>query len=262
MSIHGDYLTLPHGQLHYRSNTAREATPLILLHQTPSDSRMYLELMAELDADYWMIAPDNPGFGSSASLPDGFDLAGCAGVLLDFLRKLDIERCYLLGHHTGASIAVQIATEAPDLVEKLVLGGPTLLSEELKLALPGKSRPFPPAADGAHLQSMWQRINGKEGDLPPALVLRETLAALAAGDNYPQAYAAVIEQDFSAQLAALECATLVFAGTGDILYPQLEASFELLARGTLAEIDGAGGYVCDLQPQRVAALVRDFLADE
>jgi haloalkane dehalogenase len=259
MTVHAAYCDLETGQLHYRSNRQRPGTPLLLLHQSPSDARMYLRLMAELDAQFWMIAPDNPGFGNSSSLRGGFSLPLCAEAIIELLGQLQIERCHLFGHHTGASIAVQIAAQAPALVEKLVLSGPTLLNPELKAALPAKAQRVTPQVDGSHMLQMWQRTAAKETDAPLALLLRETMAALAAGDNYPQAYAAVIAQDFAAQLAALCCPTLVFAGTEDVLFPQLRPSFELLQQGHMAEISGAGGYVCDRQPGRVAELLTGFL---
>jgi len=43
-----DYIDTGRGQLHYRGN-AGGARPMVLLDQRPSDSRMYEELMAELD---------------------------------------------------------------------------------------------------------------------------------------------------------------------------------------------------------------------
>ena len=259
MTVRAAYCDLEYGQLHVRSNRKRTGTPLLLLHQSPSDSRMYLRLMAELDTRFWMIAPDNPGFGNSDSLPGGFSLPACADGIIAALQQLQIEKCHVFGHHTGASIAVQIAAQAPTLMEKLVLSGPTLLSPELKAALPGKARCVTPRADGSHLLEMWQRISARETDAPLELILRETSAALAAGENYPQAYAAVIAQDFAGQLAELSCPTLVFAGTEDVLYPQLRPSFELLQLGSMAEIVGAGGYVCDRQPVRVAELLSEFL---
>jgi pimeloyl-ACP methyl ester carboxylesterase len=261
MTMRAAYCDLEHGQLHYRCNEQRPGTPLLLLHQTPSDSRMYDKLMTELDARFWMIAPDNPGFGNSCSLPGGFSLEGCADAVISLLDQLRIDSCHVFGHHTGASIAVQIASQEPNRIEKLVLGGPTLLSEEMKQALPDKARPFPPRPDGSHLLGMWQRMGGKESDAPLELLLRETMAALAAGENYPRAYAAVIEQDFAGQLAALRCPTLVFAGTEDILHGCLQPSFELLARGTVAEFPRVGGYVCDRQPEQVAALLQEFLGE-
>ena len=269
MPVQRHYCDLDFGQLHYRSNSRSESSannsqagiPLLLLHQSPSDSSMYEALMAQLDDSYWMLAPDNPGFGASDSLPGGFSLAGCVQALLQWLASLEIEQCYVFGHHTGASIATELASAQPQMVKKIALCGPTLLTPQMQASLPKKAAAFPVAADGSHLLGMWQRMQGKEKAAPDDLLLREVSAAFAAGANYQQAYLAVTKQDFAGQLAQLDCPALVFAGTDDILYPQLQASFALLAQGTMAEVVGAGSYICDKQPQQVALLLQEFFGE-
>ena len=42
------YCDLAGGQLHYRHNNAQQSSPLLLLHQSPSDSAMYERLMDAL----------------------------------------------------------------------------------------------------------------------------------------------------------------------------------------------------------------------
>lgn len=249
---------LAQGQLHYRSNFNTTAPALLLLHQSPSDSAMYEALMAELDDEFWLIAPDNPGFGQSDSLAGGFSLSGCAAAVESLLKELQIATCFVFGHHTGASIAVQFVTDADLQVPRLALCGPTLLSPAMQTSLPEKAQPFPVDESGSHLTGMWQRMRGKDSDASFGLSQREVMSAFAAGENYLQAYVAVTEQDYAAQLQALECPVLVFAGTEDILYPQLIASYNLLKQGTLKEIKGAGGYVCDRFPCEVAVLLREF----
>ena len=49
---------------------------------------MYLALMRRLDCEYWLIAPDNPGFGLSDPLPGGFTVPGCAAAIDEFIERL------------------------------------------------------------------------------------------------------------------------------------------------------------------------------
>ena len=260
------YTSVSHGQMHYLSNGPGpgrskqhcDLPPLVLLHQSPSDARMYRLLMDELAQHYRLIAPDNPGFGASDALPGGFTLAGCARAIVELLQKLDIGSCYLFGHHTGASIAVQICASHPAMVRRLALSGPTLLSEQMRADLPARATPLPLTGDGAHLRAMWERLAAREADAPPGLLLREVMAAFNAGENYSQAYAAVAAQDFAAQLRQVAVPTLVFAGTRDVLYGQLEASYRCLQQGQVSVIEGAGGLLCDRHPQQVAALLLEF----
>jgi hypothetical protein len=64
------YLSLPIGQIHYRTNECLDGIPLILLHRTPSSSKMYEPMMKEMFYDRPIYAFDTPGFGSSFD-PDG-----------------------------------------------------------------------------------------------------------------------------------------------------------------------------------------------
>jgi haloalkane dehalogenase len=255
------YVDLDQGQLHYRCSDNRDLPALLLLHQSPSDSAMYESLAQELRNEYWLIAPDHPGFGNSDALPNGFSLEGSAAAVIGLLDQLNISRCLLFGHHSGASIAVEMAATYAARFDSVALCGPTLLSPELQAALPGLAAPFPLAADGSHLQSMWQRLSAKEGDSPPELLLREALSAFAAGDSYPQAYTAVAQQDFASRLRSLEMPVLVFAGSEDILFGQLGASYACLKHGTRRVIQGAGSYVCDRHPAQVATLLREFFRE-
>ena len=111
------------------------------------------------------------------------------------------------------------------------------------------------------LQAKAKESDSTVGTWARELLLREALSAFAAGDSYPEAYAAVAQQDFAAQLRSLELPVLVFAGTEDILFGQLEASYACLKHGTVREIQAAGSYVCDRHPARVAALLREFFRE-
>ncbi len=64
--------------------------------------------------------------------------------------------------------------------------------------------------------------------------------------------------DIESALAALTCPVLVFAGTRDVLYPQLDTALSLLANGSKREIPDAGTFVCETHCGEVAALLREF----
>lgn len=114
-----------------------------------------------MSEQYYVLAPDAPGFGASDKI-SSLSIQSCSQVLKDFLTQLGIERCFLFGHHTGASIAVQFAFDNPEMVTALSHSGPTLLSDELKAILPSKAEFFELTTQGGHLQRMWQRIRGKD----------------------------------------------------------------------------------------------------
>ncbi len=262
MSIGRAYANCSFGQVHYRFSGAPGTPVLVLLHQTPSTSAMYEPLMRRLAGDFRLLAPDTPGMGLSDPVAPQFSIAGAAQGIAEFLDELGVDHGFVFGHHTGASVAVQLASEHTGIVEALALSGPTLLDEELRARLPLAAAPIPAAEDGDHVLEMWQRMRSKDIDAPLDVALRETLNGLQLGETYLAAYEAVMEQDFAGQMAALECPVLVFAGDGDPLYSQLEAASALLRHGRCETVSGARTFICETHPDQVAGLLRDFFAKE
>ncbi|MEH6586090.1 MAG: alpha/beta hydrolase [Halioglobus sp.] len=255
------YTQLPGGQVHYRYAGDRHLPVLVLLHQTPSHSSMYLPLMQELADQFYIIAPDTPGFGGSDPLSGECSIASFSERLLEFLQALGVEVCTLFGHHTGASIAVQMAFDDPGRFNALALCGPTLLTDAQRETLPAKAAGFPAEADGSHLLKMWQRVRAKDEQAVLSLVQREVLSALVCGELYQASYRAVCAQDFATQLAALGCPVLAFAGDQDLLITAVEPSLALLSNGHTASLPtGAGTYACEQQAAEMAVILSDFVS--
>lgn len=253
------YVPAGRAQIHFRRAGASTAPLLVLLHQTPSTSAMYEPLMHALADRFDLIALDTPGFGNSDAIDGAFSVAAAGSALAAAVRWIRPGAAYWFGHHTGAALALQVASTHPEQVSRLALSGPCLLDTNLRQRLPQLAAPVPVNADGSHLKVLWERMAAKDPDASAEIRQRETLAGAAAGRTYPEAYSAVVEVDTEAQLRALRCPALVFAGTLDPLYPQLDAAYRLLAQGRKAEIAGARTFVCERQTAEVARLLTDFL---
>ena len=64
-----------------------------------------------------------PGFAGSGGIEAPDSVAGFAQALLGLLDELVIERTALLGHSMGSMVALQLALDHPNRVERLVLYG-------------------------------------------------------------------------------------------------------------------------------------------
>lgn len=257
-TIRKGYVDTPAGQVHYRALPRVAGPPLVLLHQTASSGAMFEQLMVLLADDFPTLAPDTPGFGASDPLPLPLTVADLAETLYAALVALGVAECFLFGHHTGAAIAVQMAHDHPGFVRRLALSGPPLLGPEQVAALLATLQPFAVAEDGSHLTQTWARIRRRDPELPLPIVQREVLLTQWARDAAPAAYHAVFAQPFAQQLAALDIPVLVMAGERDTLRAGLEPSLARLRRGEALVIPDAGPYVCDRQPEAVAAALRRF----
>ncbi|MFV8784226.1 alpha/beta fold hydrolase [Microbulbifer sp. SA54] len=260
--IRRGYLDHAAGQLHYHY-CGRAASPLLLLlHQTPSSSAMYLRLMPLLSQQFFVVAVDTPGFGNSDRLPGAVSIAAFADAIYQSVSAHFDRPALVFGHHTGAAIAVQLAFDHPEFVRALALSGPTLLTDAQKQALPSAAGTVPVDPEGAHWQVMWQRLRAKDPEAELALSQRETLLAFACGEYYQASYRAVVEQDVATQLAAIDCPALVFAGGRDLLRSAVAPTVRLLQRGMAAALpEEAGTYVCERQPAAVADLLRRFFLE-
>jgi pimeloyl-ACP methyl ester carboxylesterase len=110
-----------------------DGTPLLFFH-SGRGFRPDEPFVAMLAKHYRLIAPSHPGFGTS-SLPDWLDsIDDIAHIYLELMDLLDLPRASIVGCSIGGWIAAELASKAPERVEKLVLVGP----EGVKLGSPFK----------------------------------------------------------------------------------------------------------------------------
>ena len=103
VSIHGR-------QVHYR--IAGQGPALLLIHQSPQNSRMWLGMMQRYADRYTVIAPDTPGFGYSDPLPGNpMTIAEFGAATMEFVEAIGLQRCAVFGMHTGGLIAAWLAWE-------------------------------------------------------------------------------------------------------------------------------------------------------
>jgi haloalkane dehalogenase len=255
---HRFYLDLPHGQLHGRIARREGAPWLVLLHQSPSSSAMFEDMIGRLSPHYAILAPDNPGFGMSDPM-DAPSVAGFASVVAAAMQAHGVPRAALFGHHTGAAVAAALASSRSDLVRALILSGPPVLDTATRAALPGMAPADGPLPDGSHFLAMWQRLRARETTAPPELSTREVSLAMLARRATPAVYAAVSAHDTAADLRAATCPVMLMAGERDSLIGCLPLAAAACPQARVERLDDAGGYCCEMASDRVCALVRDFL---
>jgi pimeloyl-ACP methyl ester carboxylesterase len=223
---------------------------------------MFLPLMQQLSHHYPILAPDTPGFGQSFRPTQPHTIPFYAHTIYEALQQLGITHCNLFGHHTGAAIAIQLAFDYPQLVRRLILVGPPLLTSAQIAALQQTIRPIVPDADGRFLHHTWQRLQQKSPHLPLTELMREFILTLQAGDSYPQAYTAVFQQPIAEQLPTITCPTLLIAGENDSLRASLEPALALLPNGRMHTIPHADSYLCDTHAPQLAQLIHPFLTEQ
>jgi pimeloyl-ACP methyl ester carboxylesterase len=260
--IRKGYVDGPFGQIHYRE--AGEGPALVLLHQSPSSSEMFLEAYPRLAArGLRAIGLDTPGFGLS-DLPDRLPSIGdYADALIAATRALGLGPVALLGHHTGASIAAEIAVRSPDLVTRLVLNGPPVLTAEerdhFRTALANAPR-IGVEPDGSHLLDLWnRRVFFTPGWSNVRAMHRGVVQMLLAGETEWYGHHAAFAHDIAEPLARITQPTLILTNTGDDIYQPVQRARELRPDFAYLELEGGTHDIVDEQPEAWCEAVAGFV---
>lgn len=249
------------GQLHYRERPGADR-PAIYLHQTASSSRMWERVIARLAGERRHIALDTPGFGGSAD-PGGMPaMPDYARWLLEAIDGCGVGEFDLVGHHTGACIAVEIAAAAPERLRSLAMIGPVpLTAAEREEFRKYYSTPFSPTADGRYLLDTWEYLTGLGADSDLELQHRELLDTARAYYGRFQAYSAVWDQDFTALFEGLRCPLLLMCGEHDVLW-----DYFLRAKGMRPDASDAvlkgSNFEPDQDTDGVVAALEQFWAQQ
>ncbi len=110
-------------EIFYREAGNPKNQPIILLHGFPTSSHMYRKVLQALSNNYYLIAPDYPGFGesefpSSERFPYTFD---AIAILMEaFIMSFNFKDFTLMIQDYGAPIGFRIATAHPDKVKAII----------------------------------------------------------------------------------------------------------------------------------------------
>lgn len=109
------------GELTLHATIAGEGPPVVLLHGFPETWFAWRHQIPVLAERYTVIAPDLRGCGSSDKPAAGYDKRSMAGDIVGMLRVLGYESAAVVGHDRGARVALRMAKDHPDVVERLAV---------------------------------------------------------------------------------------------------------------------------------------------
>ncbi len=128
----GQFLTVDGIETYVIDVGPRDGQPVVLVHGFGASTFSWRYTIPALTADgYRVIAFDRPGYGLSEKRYD-FDYTHVnqADHLVALLDALAIEQAAVVGHSQGANIAMHVALNHPERVNKLVIvAGAVILNE-------------------------------------------------------------------------------------------------------------------------------------
>ncbi len=254
------YANIAAGQVHYR-RLHGPGLPIVCLHQTASSGAMWVKMMERMAGERPVIAFDTPGFGGSFDPPQlPASIGTYAEWLLEAIDALGLGQFHIMSHHTGACIAVEMATRQAERVASVaMIGAVPLTADERNEYKKYYSTPFSPTADGSYLKTTWDYLQGlgAHGDL--MLHHREIVDTVRAYMGRFMAYSNVWRQDFTTPFMQIRVPMLLMCAEDDVLWPFFERAKQLRPDADSAVLTGAN-FEPDLDPDGLVAAYRAFLA--
>ena len=243
--------------------------PLLLVHGFPSNATAWRAVMDRLEPQFAMVAPDMVGFGQSTRRPrrplTGEDYSD---RLAGFLDALELEHLDVAGLSWGGSVVQRLAARHPERVDRLVLvasvsaGRVLALSDANLLGLAVAIR-FPRVGRLAVRRFLTRAA------ADPHLPLDELVRGYVDPLQVPGTLAVLrrFVRDTAASapidIGRVRAPTLVIVPQADrIVLPDVGAEIAAsIPDARLEELPGVGHAVQFAAPDRVAELMRAFLAD-
>jgi pimeloyl-ACP methyl ester carboxylesterase len=113
---------------HFVYRTVGHGPDILLIHGWLSSSRMWEDLMRHLSPHYRLWAVDLLGFGDSFTRHEGMELTVDAhkSLLAELCSHLQLKPYAVIGHSMGGAIAIKMALDHPELMEKVGLVCPVV----------------------------------------------------------------------------------------------------------------------------------------
>jgi pimeloyl-ACP methyl ester carboxylesterase len=126
-------------RIHY--NEIGTGDPLICLHGAGPGASSWSNFRTNLDAfseQYRTLLWDMPQYGKSDKvvIDGGRRLSYIADILRRFMDQLGLERARFVGNSMGGQVAIKLAIDSPERVEKLVVIGSTPVGHSLFCPMP------------------------------------------------------------------------------------------------------------------------------
>jgi pimeloyl-ACP methyl ester carboxylesterase len=241
------------------------APPLLLLHGIGSNSLGWRFQYAALSDRFRIIAWNAPGYmltdplATEAPTPDDYPSA-----LGDFLTALGIDRFAVLANSFGTRIAQGFAARYPDRIQRAVFTGTSVVQEqspeERQRAIAARAAQV--AGGGYGFGERAAALLGSRASAEIAAVVRDFLRATNPA-GFMQAARSLTGSDVPLG-AGLTMPLLMIQGSDDRVTPEPANAARLAAavpHARLVTLDGCGHLPEVEMPERVNALVREFMAE-
>jgi 3-oxoadipate enol-lactonase len=241
--------------------------PLFLLHALTFDTRMWADQVVALSKKYRCINMDFRGHGRS-SMPDSeCTLEQFAEDVYGLMKELGIEQAHVAGLSLGGMVAMRLALAHPEVVRSLVLVGTSAQAEQAERAAQYEtmariSKEQGPEAIMPGVVPLFFSQAFIQGQPQKLEAFKEEFRNIDREGAYRATLATARRRDIGEEIKSIRVPTLIIVGEQDLTEPVSEAETiqRQIAGSRLEKIAGAGHITSLEEPEKVTALIEEFLS--
>lgn len=233
---------------------------LLILHGWGSNSGRWQKVKEILEKNkIEVLVPDLPGFGKELPPKKVWGIENYERWVIDFIGEKGWQSFNLLGHSFGGGIAIKIAADFPERIEKLILCGCAAIRDERKpkkvlfsyflvnggkkfFSLPGVRKLYP------FVRKIFYYLYGSKDYYRAKGVMKEI-------------FKKIITEDLKVNLEKIKSPTLILWGARDDMVPLSHTRIlkEKIRNSRLVIFPGRG-HALNLQiPEKLAKEIINFL---
>src|SRR5689334_10662588 len=245
-SLPGRWVMVNGRRMHYRAAGSGQQA-IVMVHGLTVSGNYLLPAAVELQDDFAVYIPDLPGFGASEKPRRVLSIAEMAETLIAWMDAIGLERAYLLGNSLGCHTVTMMAAGHQERVAGIILVSP--------VGDPGERNT---------LRLVLRALDDSMREPPSswAIVFRDFLKA---GPRRTVLTLRNLQRcPLEPWLPRVNVPALVIRGERDRIAPTwwVDRVAGLLPQGQAAMIPDAAHVPNYSHPQRLAAMVREFVESE
>ena len=238
---------------------------ILLLHGWGCSIQLMKPVADRITGNHRFMIIDFPGHGESGRPPEPWGVPEFSGCLIRFLQETGFWPCHIIAHSFGARVAAWIASEHPEMVNRLILTGAAGIRPKQTEAAKKRS---------AQYRNL-KRIAAGIGKIPflrgTAARLEERLRQKYGSRDYNsldaemrKTFVKIVTQDLTDLYSTIRSGTLLLWGDRDTETPlwmgrEME---KMIPDSALIILDGGTHFAYLEQVDRFCAIASEFLKED
>jgi pimeloyl-ACP methyl ester carboxylesterase len=247
------------GPLYY-GQAGASGMPMLFLHSTPDDHRLWMLQTVRFSAWYRTVAVDLAGYGRSPAPQAGVTVADQAEACWEVIERISSDRIIIHGNSLGSFVAMHMANQRPEKIRAMILSGcghlPTremMVRWKTRYEQEGLSLRHGQIMDHFAPASREKPLVQYYANMVCELNNTSTLGSIIAMN------AALSEPDPDELVTSIDIPTIVISGTADRNHPAAVELTKRIKGSELCVIEGAGHSLMIEEPAQYDEFAIAFL---